>query len=101
MPKPEKKKPFPSPGSRNALSGQFDANNGDFDTLEELIRAYINHDTRALEVLDLKNMEQLRDVLERLDPKIREIMIEETSTPQRLQQYLANLADKSNPDPVP
>ena len=101
MPKLKEKTLSALLGSKHVLSIQFDKHNGDFKTLAELIRAYINYDTRALEVYDLKNMEELRDVLEILDPTIREIMIEETSTPERLKEYLADLENKLTPNPIP
>jgi len=97
----EKDKSFQLPRTANALSGQFDAHNGDFDTPEEFIRAYLNNDRRALASLSLQNMEQLRDVLKRMHPEIRELMKEETSTPQKLKQYLDELANKTTPNPIP
>ena len=101
MPKLKRKALSTLLGSKHVLSIQFDKHNGDFDTLVELIRAYVNHDLRALEVYDLKNMEELRDVLEIIDPKFREIMIEETSTPERLKEYLADLENRLTPNPIP
>ena len=101
MPKLKKKTLSALLGDKHALSIQFDKHNGDFDTLIELVRAYINYDLRALEKYDLVNMEELRDVLEILDPTIREIMIEETSTPEKLKEYLATLENKLTPNPIP
>ncbi len=101
MPKLKEKTLFALLGSKHVLSIQFDKHNGDFSTLVELISAYVNHDLRALEVYDLKNMEELRDVLEILDPTFSKLMIEETSTPERLQKYLVDLENKLTPNPIP
>jgi len=87
--------------TKDSLSDMFDKYNGDFDTPREFVRAYFQRDKRALSSLSLQNMEQLRDVLEAMFPKMREILKEETSTPQKLQQYLADLANKNTPKPIP
>ncbi|HEX2753330.1 MAG TPA: hypothetical protein VHP34_09585 [Alphaproteobacteria bacterium] len=100
MPKLEKDKVFEAPREANALSAHFDTHNGDFDTPEEFIRAYLNHDQRAVAALSLQNMEQLRDVLEKMHPEIREDMKRETTTPQEMKKYLEQLADPSTPKPV-
>lgn len=100
MSKLEKDKAFQAGRDANALSGHFDAHNGDFDTPEEFIRAYLNHDRRALAALSLQNMEQLRDALEKMHPDIREEMKAETTTPQQMKKYLDQLADPSTPKPV-
>lgn len=86
---------------KGSLSKLFDDNNGDFDTPGEFLRAYLKRDPRALSALSLQNREQLGDILEPMFPEIREIMKEETLTPRKLQQYLAELADKKTPNPIP
>lgn len=96
----EKDKSFQACRDTNALSSHFDAHNGDFDTPEEFIRAYLNHDHRAVAALSLQNMEQLRDALEIMCPDIREEMKHETTTPQQMKKYLDQLADPTTPKPV-
>lgn len=96
----EKDKAFKACRNTNALSGEFDTHNGDFDTPEEFIRAYLNHDRRALAALSLQNMEQLRDVLEVMHPDIREDMKRQTATPETMKKYLDQLADPTMPKPV-
>lgn len=96
----EKDKAFQACRNTNALSSEFDTHNGDFDTPEEFIRAYLNHDRRALAALSLQNMEQLRDVLEVMRPDIREDMKRQTTTPEKMKKYLDQLADQTTPKPV-
>jgi hypothetical protein len=99
MSKLEKDKSFQAPRDANALSAHFDANNGDFDTPEEFIRAYLQHDRRALAALSVQNMEQLRDVLENMYPEIREQLKEETLTPENLKKQLDYLSGPDAPKP--
>lgn len=87
----EKDKAFKAPADANALSKHFDSHNGDFDTAQEFVRAYLNNDRRALEALGVQNMEKLRDVLENMYPDIREKLHEETSTVEHLKTCLENL----------
>lgn len=89
---------FKAPREANALSRHFDAHNGDFDTPEEFIRAYLSHDRRALATLGVQNMELLRDALEKMCPDIREAMREETTTPRRMREYLHQLMHKDKPE---
>lgn len=67
-------KVFKAHRDANELCVSFDKNNGDFDTLEEFVRAYLENDRRALDTMHLQNMEQLFDVIETMSPEIaREI----------------------------
>ena len=95
--------------SEDPLSGVFDTYNGDDDTLEgvvqnlleKFVKEYLKRYPNALNSISLKNVVDLCDVLERMFPQIREIFIEETLTPQKLQQYMIDLIDKKTPKPIP
>lgn len=87
----EKDKRFQTDSSTNALSGVFDAYNGDFDTAEEYIRAYIKNDRRALEKLDVQNMDELFAAVERLYPDIAAKMREKVITPDVVKACLDTL----------
>ena len=87
-------------GDNMTLSENFDTYNGDFDTPEEFIRAYLEYDHRALAALSMQNMEQLRDVLEIMYPEIRLLMKDETTTLENMRKYMNAMADKSTPKPI-
>ncbi len=87
-------------GDHVTLSDKFDKFNGDFDTAQEFIRAYLEYDYRALNALSMQNMEQLRDVLEVMYPEIRLLMKDETTTLQVMKKYMDAMANKATPKPV-
>lgn len=91
----EKDKNFKAPKDANPLSKHFDEHNGDFDTPEEFIRAYINNDRRALAVLELQDMTQLREAMENMSPALRKMMNGVTeASPEAIRKYLKFLADE-------
>lgn len=100
----EKDKAFKAPTDANALSKVFDNFNGDFDTPQEFVSACIRRDPRALEILDRKQLDNLRDALENMAPEIRqhmEFLIREKEQPKPEFKPTPKKATPPAPSPYP
>lgn len=81
-------KSFSAPTDANALCGQFDDVNGDFDTPREFIRAYLAKDPRALKMLETQDFHQLKAILDKEYPELREYLVDGVITPDEMREIL-------------
>ncbi|MDD9900851.1 MAG: hypothetical protein OXT65_07725 [Alphaproteobacteria bacterium] len=91
----ENDKRFKSGVDANALSKNFDAHNGDFDTPEEFIRAWLAGDKRAFANMKNMNKDILHEVLETMRPEIRDLIERAILRPDHLEELQRQLGPKA------
>lgn len=77
--------------NKNALSKHFDANNGDFDTPEEFLRAYFKGDESALKSLSVKHIGYLKDALDEFFPELKGTHLDGIESPTEMREYLEKM----------
>ena len=81
-------------GGKNALAKHFDAHNGDFDTPEEFVRAYLRNDERAIKCLKIQNIGKLKDALDEFYPELKDMHLDGIENPAEMKLLLDDLSQK-------
>jgi len=84
-------KSFKAPKDANALCANFDSVNGDFDTPEEFIRAYLLNDKRALNSLKMQDMAQLKSAIDKMYPEMKEYTADGVISDAEMKEILSNV----------
>jgi len=87
--------------NKNELSSHFDAHNGDFDTPEEFIRAYLHNDARAIRSLNVKYVGRLKDTLDEFYPELKEMSLDGIDSPAEMKSFMDEMVKKINYKPQP